>query len=59
MGGKASRAEYEHEKGKAVFEVEVVKDKTVMDVEVDAMSGQVIAAVEDKADGKKKYDKDD
>ena len=59
VGGKASRAEYEHEKGKAVFEVEVVKDKTVMDVEVDAMSGQVIAAVEDKADGKKKYDKDD
>lgn len=50
VGGTASRAEYEHEKGKSVFEVEVVKDKSVMDVTVDPNTGQVIAAVADKGD---------
>ena len=50
VGGKASQAEYEREKGQWVFEVEVVKDKSIMDVKIDPMSGQVIAAVEDKAD---------
>ncbi len=59
VGGKASQAEYEHEKGQSVFEVEVVKDKSVMDVKVDPMSGQVIAAVEDKADHGTDHDRDD
>ncbi|QQS54375.1 MAG: PepSY domain-containing protein [Candidatus Competibacteraceae bacterium] len=50
VGGKASRAEYEHEKGQSVFEVEVVKGQSVMDVKVDPTSGQVIASAGDKAD---------
>lgn len=50
VGGKASRAEYEQHKGQWVFDVEVVKDKTVMDVKVDPTSGKVLAAVEDKTD---------
>jgi len=50
VGGKASRAEYERHKGQWVFDVEVVKDKTVMDVKVDPATGKVTAATEDKAD---------
>ncbi len=50
VGGKASRAEYEHHKGLWVFDVEVVKGKQVMDVKVDPMNGRVLVATEDKAD---------
>jgi uncharacterized membrane protein YkoI len=50
VGGKASRAEYERHKGQWVFDVEVVKDKTVTDLKVDPATGKVIAATEDKAD---------
>ena len=59
VGGKASKAEYEHHKGKWVFDVEVVKDKKVMDVKVDPMSGKVIAATEDKADHDDDHDRAD
>lgn len=59
VGGKASKAEYEHEKGQSMFEVEVVKGKSVMDVRVDPMSGQVIASVEDKADHHENDEQDD
>ncbi|MBK1724585.1 PepSY domain-containing protein [Thiocystis violacea] len=50
VGGKAASAEYEHEDGRWIFEVEVVKGTEVMDVEVDPASGQVLRAVSDKAD---------
>ena len=50
VGGQASKAKYEHEKGQTMFDVEVVKDKRVMDVKIDPMTGQVIASTEDKAD---------
>jgi uncharacterized membrane protein YkoI len=50
VGGKASKAEYERHKGQWVFDVEVVKDRKVMDVKVDAASGKVLSAAEDKAD---------
>ena len=59
VGGKASKAEYEQHKGQWVFDVEVVKDKQVMDVTVDATSGKVIAAIEDKADHDDGHDKAD
>jgi uncharacterized membrane protein YkoI len=49
-GGPAARAEYEREKGKWVFDVEVVKDVKVMNVKVDPMSGQVISTDEDRSD---------
>ena len=49
--GKASRAELEKHDGQLVFDVEVVKDKKVMDVKVDPESGKVLAATEDKDDG--------
>jgi uncharacterized membrane protein YkoI len=50
VGGKASKAEYEQHKGQWVFDVEVVKDKKVVDVKVDPASGKVLAAIEDKTD---------
>jgi hypothetical protein len=50
VGGKASRAEYERHKALWVFDVEVVKDKKVVDVKVDPISGKVIATEEDKID---------
>lgn len=59
VGGKASRAEYERHKGQWVFDVEVVKDKKVMDVKVDPTSGSVIAATEDKTEHDDHHDKDD
>ena len=59
VGGKASKAEYEKHKGQWVFDVEVVKDKKVMDVQVDPTSGKVIAAVEDKTDHDDGHDKAD
>src|SRR4030088_3380182 len=59
VGGKASRAEYERHKGQWVFDVEVVKDKTVMDVKVDPATGKVTAATEDKADKDDDNDHDD
>lgn len=51
VGGKASRAEFERDKaGLSVFDVEVVKGTTVMDVKVDATSGNVLSSVQDEAD---------
>lgn len=59
VGGKASRAEYERHKGQWVFDVEVVKNTKVTDVKVDPVSGNVIAATEDKTDHDHGHDKDD
>ena len=62
VGGKATRAEYERHKGVLTAEIEVVKGKTVMDVVVDATSGKVLSAAEDKEDHNEhgaKHDKDD
>jgi len=59
VGGKASRAEYERHKGQWVFDVEVVKDKKVMDVKVDPMSGKILASAEDKTDHDDGHDKAD
>jgi uncharacterized membrane protein YkoI len=50
IGGKAARAEYERSKGQWVFDIEVVKGTTVMDVKVDAANGKILAATEDKTD---------
>lgn len=49
-GGKASRAEFEHEKGSWVFDVEVVKGGKVFDVRIDADKGTVLSSKEDQAD---------
>ncbi|HEV7914672.1 MAG TPA: PepSY domain-containing protein [Albitalea sp.] len=49
--GKAARAEFEQAKGgKWVFDVEVVAGAKVFDVSVDADTGAVIAATEDRSD---------
>ena len=50
VGGKASKAEYEDEDGRAVFEVEVLKGNEVMDVQVDPADGTVLASAQDKPD---------
>jgi len=50
IGGKASRAEYEREQGRWVFDVEVVKGSEVLDVQVDPISGKVITAMNDPVD---------
>lgn len=54
--GKATRAEYEHSRKGAYYEVEVVQGQQVWDVRVDPHKGTVITAALDKADG---HDKDD
>lgn len=59
VGGKASKAEYERHKGQWVYDIEVVKDKKVMDVKVNATSGKVISATEDEADKGDDHDNDD
>lgn len=57
--GRSAKAEFEHSGGKAVFDVEVVAGSKVMDIKVDAMSGKVIAATEDRADHNDGQDKED
>jgi len=58
--GTAARAEFEQAKGgKWVFDVEVVNGNKVFDVTVDADSGAVIAAKEDKADHDDDHDEKD
>jgi uncharacterized membrane protein YkoI len=57
-GGKASRAEYSHQKSGSVFDVEVVKNKSVIDVKVDSESGKVLTASADKADSSDGSDED-
>lgn len=59
VGGKAVRAEYEYHKGQRVFDIEVVRGKEVMDVKVDAVSGNVISAVADKSDRDDGHDRAD
>lgn len=59
VGGKAARAEYESHNGRMVFDIEVVKEKSVMDVTVDASNGKVIEAVADKADHETGEDRED
>jgi uncharacterized membrane protein YkoI len=50
VSGKATRAELEHGKKGAVYDIEVISGAKSMDVQVDAQSGAVIASTEDKAD---------
>ena len=57
--GKAARAEYEKSKGKWVFDVEVVSGAKVFDVKVDANSGTVLGATEDKTDHDDEHDAKD
>ncbi len=59
IGGKAASAEYESHNGHMVFDVEVVKGKSVMDVTVDASNGKVLEAVADKADHEEGEGKED
>ena len=49
-GGKATRAEFEHEKGSWIFDVEVASGAKVFDVRIDAEKGVVLSSQEDKAD---------
>jgi uncharacterized membrane protein YkoI len=58
--GKAAKAEFEQAKGgKWVFDVEVVAGNKVFDVAVDADTGAVLTATEDKADHDDDNDKKD
>lgn len=59
VGGKAAKAEYERHKGQWVFDVEVVKDKKIMDVSVDPLTGKILAASEDKSDRDDEHDRKD
>jgi len=56
--GKASKAEYDQEHGKVIFEVEVVSDKAVHDVLVDGNTGRIVRAVVDKPDISDENDED-
>lgn len=59
VGGKASRAEYERHKGQWVFDVEVAKGTSVMDVKVDAANGRIIEATADGVDRDDRGDRED
>jgi uncharacterized membrane protein YkoI len=48
VGGKAIHAEFERHKQKSTFDIEVVKDKIIMKVKIDPMSGEVLSSIEDK-----------
>ncbi len=50
VGGQASHAELEDENGKLVYGVEVVRDRNVTDVKVDANDGGILSTQADKAD---------
>lgn len=50
VGGVASRAEYEQDKGHGVFEVEIVKGASVTEVMVSASNGKVTGARPDTDD---------
>jgi uncharacterized membrane protein YkoI len=56
--GTASRAEFETDDAtdKALWQIEIVSDKGVMDVEVDATNGQVTKQAADKMDEDKAGD---
>ena len=59
-GGKASKAEFDSERGALVYEVEVVTaDSKVFDVKVDATNGKVLSSKLDQADRGEKEDNDD
>ncbi|MBS0292041.1 MAG: PepSY domain-containing protein [Proteobacteria bacterium] len=58
-GGKATRAEYEHSRKGAYYEVEVVQGQQVWDVRVDPQKGTVLTAALDKKDKAGHEDKDD
>lgn len=55
-GGKATKAELEHRKGKTAFEVEVVKGNAVSNVIVDAADGKVLATKVDSEDHDGEHD---
>jgi uncharacterized membrane protein YkoI len=57
--GKAIRAEFENSSKGAVYEVEVVSGKKVLDVKIDASNGNVISSAEDKVDREHECDDDD
>lgn len=48
--GKAVQAELEDENGKLVYEVQVIKGATAMEVEVDATTGAVLSAKDEEED---------
>ena len=50
VGGKAAKAGFEHTSQKRTYEVEIVKDGKVMDVKVDADTGNVISSSDDDDD---------
>lgn len=58
-GGKATKAEYEHSRKGAYYEVEVVQGQQVWDVRIDPHKGTVLTAALDKADKPDRHDKDD
>ena len=49
-GGKATSAEFEHEQGRWLAAVEVVKGGVVFDVSIDAERGAILSSKEGKAD---------
>jgi uncharacterized membrane protein YkoI len=49
-GGRAAKAGFEHTNQKRTYEVAIVKDGKVMDVRVDADTGNVISSSDDDDD---------
>jgi len=56
--GRAVHAEFEHEHGKSVFEIEVISRNVARDVQVDGHTGQITKATLDKPDVEDDEDND-
>jgi len=50
LGGKVIKVEFEREHGKSVYDIELVTDTKNYDVEIDALSGEIIKQREDHDD---------
>jgi uncharacterized membrane protein YkoI len=60
VGGRATRAELNGERGTAIYEIEIVgADQKVLDVRIDAGDGKVLSTKQDQADRRGKDEDDD
>ncbi|MFQ5715688.1 MAG: PepSY domain-containing protein [Nitrospinales bacterium] len=60
VGGKAYEAELETEKGKTLYEVEVIKNGKEFEVTIDPVTGMVLSSEEEKeGDNESEHDEKD
>ncbi|MEK6805764.1 MAG: PepSY domain-containing protein [Pseudomonadota bacterium] len=58
FGGVPVRAELDNEDGKPAYEIELVNGAKVLDVRLDAVTGETLSSQDDKADGEQESERD-